>query len=76
MTGAQLVSQHVMTEIKLLLHNTLSECLIDNLTSSFHILTQRFDLFHDIPCVPFLEENLSKEWLEHNGDKTLPSPKE
>jgi hypothetical protein len=45
MTGAQLVSQHVMTEIKLLLHNTSLECLIDNLTNNFHILMQRFVLF-------------------------------
>jgi hypothetical protein len=45
MRGVQLVSQCVMTEIKLLLRNTFSECLIDNLTSSFHILTQRFVLF-------------------------------
>jgi hypothetical protein len=43
-TGAQLVSQRVLTEIKLLC-NTFSECVIDNLTSSFHILTQRFVLF-------------------------------
>jgi hypothetical protein len=29
--------KHVMTEIQLLLHNTFSEYLIDNLTNSFHI---------------------------------------
>jgi hypothetical protein len=45
MTEPQLVSQRVVTEIKLLLRNTLSECLIDNLTNSFHILTQSFILF-------------------------------
>jgi hypothetical protein len=44
-TEAQLVSQCFMTEIKLLLHNTFSECLADNLTNSFHILMQRFVLF-------------------------------
>jgi hypothetical protein len=46
-TGAQLVSQHVMTEIKLLLlyRNIFSVCLIDSLTNSFHIVTQRFVLF-------------------------------
>jgi hypothetical protein len=52
MTGVQLVSQRVMTEIKLLLCNTFSECLIDNLTSSFHILTQRFVLFFHGDRVP------------------------
>jgi hypothetical protein len=45
MTGAQLVSQHAMTEIKLLLFNNFSECFTDNLTNSFHILMQRFVLF-------------------------------
>jgi hypothetical protein len=49
-TGVQLISQRVMTKIKLLLlllllGNTFSECLIDNLTSSFHILMQGFVLF-------------------------------
>jgi hypothetical protein len=44
MTGAQLVSQHVMAKIKLLC-NTFSECFTDNLTNSFHILMQRFVLF-------------------------------
>jgi hypothetical protein len=37
-----LVFQPVMTKIKLLLYNTFSECLIVNLTTSFHILMQRF----------------------------------
>jgi hypothetical protein len=41
-TGAQLISQRVVTEIKLLLSDTFSECLIDSLTNSFHILTQKF----------------------------------
>jgi hypothetical protein len=38
----------VMTEIKLLLlRNTFSECLIDNLTNSVHVLMQRFvSFFH------------------------------
>jgi hypothetical protein len=45
MTWAQLVSQSVMTEIKLLLRNTFSECCTDNLTNSFHMLMQRFVLF-------------------------------
>jgi hypothetical protein len=44
-TGAQLVPQRVMTDIKLLLCSTFSECLIDDLTSSFRILKQRFVLF-------------------------------
>jgi hypothetical protein len=44
-TGVQLVPQCVMSKIKLLLRNTFPECLIDNLTNSFHILTQRFVLF-------------------------------
>jgi hypothetical protein len=48
MTGAQFVSQCVMTEIKFLLRNTFSECLMDNLTNSSHILKQKFVLFfHD-----------------------------
>jgi hypothetical protein len=37
-----LVSYCVMTDIKLLLYNTISECSIVSLTTSFHILTQRF----------------------------------
>jgi hypothetical protein len=52
MTGAQLGSQRVMTEIKSLLRNTFSECLIDSLTNSFHILTQRFVLFFHVSRVP------------------------
>jgi hypothetical protein len=40
--GARLISQSVMTEIKLLLCNTFSGCRIVNLTTSFHILTQRW----------------------------------
>jgi hypothetical protein len=40
--GAQLISQRVTTEIKLLLHNTFSECLIVIPTTNFHILTQRW----------------------------------
>jgi hypothetical protein len=48
MRGALSISQRVMTEIKFLLRNTFSECLIVDLTTSFHILTQQwfmFDLF-------------------------------
>jgi hypothetical protein len=52
MTEVQLVSQCVTTEIKLLLHNTFSECLIDNLTNTFHILTQRCVLFFHGDRVP------------------------
>jgi hypothetical protein len=45
--GAQLVSQCVLVKINLLLCNTFSECRIDNLTNSFHILMQRFvSVFH------------------------------
>jgi hypothetical protein len=44
MTGVQVVSC-VMTKIELLLGNTFSESLIDNLTSSLHIHMQRFVLF-------------------------------
>jgi hypothetical protein len=36
--GTQLISQFVMTEMKFLLCNTFSECLIVNLTTIFHIL--------------------------------------
>jgi hypothetical protein len=42
MREAQLISQRVMIEIKLLLRNTFSECLIFNLITSFHILMQRW----------------------------------
>jgi hypothetical protein len=51
-TGEQLLSQHVMAKIKSLLCNILSECLTDNLTNSFHILTQRFVLFFHDSRVP------------------------
>jgi hypothetical protein len=45
-TGIELVLKHVITVIKLLfLQNIFSEYLIDHLTNSFHILTQRFVLF-------------------------------
>jgi hypothetical protein len=42
MRGVQLISQCVMTKITLLLHNTFSECIIVNLTTSVQILTQRW----------------------------------
>jgi hypothetical protein len=64
MTEAQLVYQRVMTEIKLILRNTFSECLTDNLTNSFHILMQRFVLFfhggrvpHKVCMCNFLENS-------------------
>jgi hypothetical protein len=41
MRGPQLISQRVTTEIKLLLCNTISECFIVNLTTNFHVLTQK-----------------------------------
>jgi hypothetical protein len=51
MRGMRLVSC-VMTKIKLLLRNTFSECLFDNLTNSFHILMQMFALFFHGSRVP------------------------
>jgi hypothetical protein len=46
--GAQLVSQRVMREIELLLHNTFSELLIVNLTTGFHFLMQSFVYFSTV----------------------------
>jgi hypothetical protein len=44
MKEAYLGSQNIMTKIQLLLRNIISEDFIVNLTTSFHILTQRWGI--------------------------------
>jgi hypothetical protein len=43
-----LVSQRVMAKIKLILHNTFSECLIVNVTDKFHILIHKRGCLFDL----------------------------
>jgi hypothetical protein len=61
----QLISQCVMSEMKLLLCNNSSECLLVNQTTSFHILIQRwlvvFDLFFHGNRVP-IQSLCARDW--------------